>query len=119
MDELPSNLAPPAARQGPGPMPPGMLEALDVAMERRISSAFIGDRRAAGATRSDGRPDDPLGLQRPHGLPNSGPAHIEQASELALGGQLVADMSPAELVREWKSSRVTKPDKSRSRPCGR
>lgn len=48
MDETPSNLAPPAARQGPGPMPPGMLEALDVAMERRISSAFIGDRRAAG-----------------------------------------------------------------------
>ena len=39
---------PPAARQGPGPMPQRLLEALDLVVARRASGALPGDRRAAG-----------------------------------------------------------------------
>jgi uncharacterized protein (DUF58 family) len=41
-------LAPPAARQGPGPMPQPLLEALDLVVAQRASGALPGDRRAAG-----------------------------------------------------------------------
>jgi uncharacterized protein (DUF58 family) len=38
----------PAARQGPGPMPPGVLAAIDLVIARRAAGALPGDRRAAG-----------------------------------------------------------------------
>jgi uncharacterized protein (DUF58 family) len=38
----------PRARQGPGPMPPGLLSSLDLVIARRASGALPGDRRAAG-----------------------------------------------------------------------
>jgi uncharacterized protein (DUF58 family) len=38
----------PAARQGPGRMPAGLVEALDLVIARRASGALPGDRRAAG-----------------------------------------------------------------------
>ena len=41
-------LQPPAARQGPGPMPQALIEALDLVVARRASGALPGDRRAAG-----------------------------------------------------------------------
>jgi uncharacterized protein (DUF58 family) len=41
-------LAPPAARQGPGPMPPALLDALAIAVTQRVAGALPGDRRAAG-----------------------------------------------------------------------
>jgi len=44
----PSALAPPAARQGPGPMPRALVEALDPMITRLISRMLPGDRRAAG-----------------------------------------------------------------------
>jgi uncharacterized protein (DUF58 family) len=41
-------MAPPAARQGPGAMPPALLDALAIAVTQRVAGALPGDRRAAG-----------------------------------------------------------------------
>lgn len=41
-------LAPPAARQGPGPVPAPLVEALELALARRAARRQPGDRRAAG-----------------------------------------------------------------------
>jgi len=41
-------LAPPAARQGPGPVPPALVQALELALARRAGRALPGDRRAPG-----------------------------------------------------------------------
>ncbi|MGO9791834.1 MAG: DUF58 domain-containing protein [Solirubrobacteraceae bacterium] len=41
-------LAPPAARQGPGPLAAPLLDALDVAVNRLVARMLPGDRRAAG-----------------------------------------------------------------------
>src|SRR3954469_11073888 len=38
----------PAARQGPGAMPPALLDALAIAVTQRVAGALPGDRRAAG-----------------------------------------------------------------------
>jgi uncharacterized protein (DUF58 family) len=43
-----ATLAPPAARQGPGPMPQALIEAIDVLITRMIARTLPGDRRAAG-----------------------------------------------------------------------
>jgi uncharacterized protein (DUF58 family) len=41
-------LEPPAARQGPGPLPQPLIEALDYALSRLVSRTLPGDRRASG-----------------------------------------------------------------------
>ena len=41
-------LAPPAARQGPGPIAQPLIEALDLAVNRLVARTLPGDRRAAG-----------------------------------------------------------------------
>jgi len=41
-------LEPPAARQGPGPLPQPMIEALDLSIRRLVAKMLPGDRRAAG-----------------------------------------------------------------------
>ena len=41
-------LEPPAARQGPGPMAPSLIEAMDLALNRVVTRTLPGDRRAAG-----------------------------------------------------------------------
>jgi uncharacterized protein (DUF58 family) len=41
-------LAPPAARQGPGPLAAPLIEALDLAVNRLVTRTLPGDRRAAG-----------------------------------------------------------------------
>jgi uncharacterized protein (DUF58 family) len=43
-----ATLAPPAARQGPGPMPQALVEAIDVMIARLVARTLPGDRRAAG-----------------------------------------------------------------------
>ncbi|HXE43943.1 MAG TPA: DUF58 domain-containing protein [Conexibacter sp.] len=43
-----SRLRPPAARQGPGPLPHGLIAGLDLVIARRAAGALPGDRRAAG-----------------------------------------------------------------------
>ena len=42
------SVAPPAARQGPGPMPQALVDALELAVARRAARALPGDRRAPG-----------------------------------------------------------------------
>jgi uncharacterized protein (DUF58 family) len=44
----PAPLRPPAARQGPGPIPRPLVDALDIAVNRLVARALPGDRRAAG-----------------------------------------------------------------------
>lgn len=44
----PARLHRPAGRQGPGAIPHGLLESLDLIVARRASGALPGDRRAAG-----------------------------------------------------------------------
>jgi uncharacterized protein (DUF58 family) len=44
----PAALQPPAARQGPGPIPRPLVDALDLAVNRLVARALPGDRRAAG-----------------------------------------------------------------------
>src|SRR3954451_22126236 len=41
-------LVPPAARQGPGPMPTPMVDSLNVLLTRRVNRSPPGDRRAGG-----------------------------------------------------------------------
>jgi uncharacterized protein (DUF58 family) len=43
-----TTLRPPAGRQGPGPIPHGLLASLDLVIARRAAGALPGDRRAAG-----------------------------------------------------------------------
>jgi uncharacterized protein (DUF58 family) len=43
-----TSLQPPAARQGPGPVPPALVQALELALARRAGRALPGDRRAPG-----------------------------------------------------------------------
>jgi uncharacterized protein (DUF58 family) len=43
-----SPLSPPAGRQGPGPIPRQLIEALDLVVARRAAGPLSGDRRAAG-----------------------------------------------------------------------
>jgi uncharacterized protein (DUF58 family) len=42
------SLVPPAARQGPGPMPGPIVESLSVLLTRRVARSLPGDQRAAG-----------------------------------------------------------------------
>ncbi|MBS1869185.1 MAG: DUF58 domain-containing protein [Actinobacteria bacterium] len=44
----PPLLRPPAGRQGPGPLPHGLIAGLDLVIARRAAGALPGDRRAAG-----------------------------------------------------------------------
>jgi len=44
----PPPLRPPAGRQGPGPLPHGLIAGLDLVIARRAAGALPGDRRAAG-----------------------------------------------------------------------
>ena len=44
----PGTLRPPDARQGPGPIPHALLDALDVAIQRLIARTLAGSRRATG-----------------------------------------------------------------------
>lgn len=44
----PGALTTPAARQGPGPMPDALVEALDLVVTRRVARGLPGDRRAPG-----------------------------------------------------------------------
>jgi uncharacterized protein (DUF58 family) len=43
-----ATLAPPAARQGPGPLAQPLIDALDLAVNRLVARTLPGDRRAAG-----------------------------------------------------------------------
>ncbi len=44
----PALLEPPAARQGPGPVPQALVDALDIGVNRLVARTLPGDRRASG-----------------------------------------------------------------------
>ncbi len=74
-------LQPPAARQGPGPIPQPLIDALDVAITRRLAHTLPGDRRAAGVG---------LGVElaqlRPY-VVGDDVRHIDAAATARTGGQ--------------------------------
>lgn len=74
-------LQPPAARQGPGPIPQPLIDALDVAVIRLLSRTLPGDRRAAGVG---------VGLElaqvRPYKVGDD-VRHIDPAATARSGGQ--------------------------------
>jgi uncharacterized protein (DUF58 family) len=96
-------LAPPAARQGPGPIAQPLIEALDVAVNRLVARALPGDRRAAGVglgtelaqlrpyeIGDDVRHIDPAATAR------TGQPHIRMhVPERALTTWIVLDVSPS------------------------
>ncbi len=96
-------LAPPAARQGPGPLPRQMVEALEVAVNRLVARTLPGDRRAAGVglgtelaqlrpyeIGDDARRLDPAATAR------TGVPHVRlHVPERALTTWVVLDVSPS------------------------
>lgn len=96
-------LAPPAARQGPGPLPEPLIEALDVAVGRLVARRLPGDRRASGVGAGtelaqlrayeigdDVRHIDPAATAR------TGQPHVRaHVPERALTTWIVIDVSPS------------------------
>ncbi len=96
-------LEPPAARQGPGPLPQPLIDALDVAVSRLIARMLPGDRRAAGVgvgtelaqlrpyeIGDDVRHIDPAATAR------TGQPHVRlHVPERALTTWIVLDVSPS------------------------
>jgi uncharacterized protein (DUF58 family) len=99
----PAAIRPPDGRQGPGPMPGALLQALDFALARRAGGALPGDHRAPGAgagtelvqlrpyqVGDDVRQLDPAATAR------TGVPHVRlQVPERALTTWLVLDVSPS------------------------
>jgi uncharacterized protein (DUF58 family) len=97
-------LAPPAARQGPGPMPQPLIDGLGVAVNRLIARTLPGERRAAGVgiglelaqlrpyrVGDDVRHIDPAATARSGGQP-----HVRlHLPERALTTWIVLDVSPS------------------------
>lgn len=97
-------LQPPAARQGPGPIPQQLIDALDVAVNRLLSRTLPGERRAAGVglgmelaqirayeVGDDVRHIDPAATARSAGQP-----HIRlHVPERALTTWILLDLSPS------------------------
>jgi uncharacterized protein (DUF58 family) len=98
-----TQLQPPAARQGPGPLPQPLIEALDVAISRLVARMLPGDRRAAGVgvgtelaqlrtyeIGDDVRHIDPAATAR------TGQPHVRMhVPERALTTWIVLDVSPS------------------------
>jgi uncharacterized protein (DUF58 family) len=96
-------LQPPAARQGPGPLPQPLIDALDVAVTRLVGRMLPGDRRAAGVgvgtelaqlrpyeIGDDVRHIDPAATAR------TGQPHVRRhVPERALTTWIVLDVSPS------------------------
>ncbi len=96
-------LRPPAARQGPGPLPQPLVDALDVAVSRLVARTLPGDRRAAGVgvgtELAQLRPyeigDDVRHID-PSATARTGQAHVRMhVPERALTTWIVLDLSPS------------------------
>jgi uncharacterized protein (DUF58 family) len=96
-------LAPPAARQGPGPLAQPLIEALDLALSRLVARTLPGDRRAIGIG-----PGTELAQLRPYEVGDdvryidaaatarTGQAHVRlHVPERALTTWIVLDVSPS------------------------
>jgi uncharacterized protein (DUF58 family) len=98
-----SLLEPPAARQGPGPLPTPLIEAIDVAISRLVARMLPGDRRAAGVgvgiELAQLRPyevGDDVRYIDPAATARTGQPHVRlHVPERALTTWIVLDVSPS------------------------
>ena len=96
-------LHPPAGRQGPGPLPAGLVDALDLAMARRASGVLPGERRAPGVGAGTElfqlrpyEPGDDVRQLDAAASARTGIPHVRlQVPERALTTWLVLDVSPS------------------------
>jgi len=96
-------LDPPAGRQGPGPIPQQLIDALDLAVSRLVARTLPGDRRAAGVglgtELAQLRPyeigDDVRHIE-PSATARTGQPHVRlHVPERALTTWIVLDVSPS------------------------
>ncbi len=97
VDERVSNavLAPPAARQGPGPIPQPLVEALDLAVNRLVARTLPGDRRAAGVGLGT-----ELAQLRPYEIGDD-VRHIDAAASARTGAPHVRLHVPERALTTW------------------
>jgi len=90
-----SLLAPPLARQGPGPIAPQLIEALDVAVSRLVARTLPGDRRAAGVGAGT-----ELAQLRPYELGDD-VRHVDPAASARTGQVHVRQHVPERTLTTW------------------
>jgi uncharacterized protein (DUF58 family) len=96
-------LAPAAARQGPGPVPGALVEALDLAFVRRTGGLLAGEHRATGvgsgtelAQLRPYQPGDDVRQLDPASTARTGIPHVrQQVPERLLTTWLLVDLSPS------------------------
>jgi len=88
-------LAPPPGRQGPGPLPGALVEALDLVLARRAAGLFPGERRAAG--RGDGTE---LAQVRPYQVGDD-VRRLDAAASARTGVPHVRDHVPERTLTTW------------------
>jgi len=100
---MPLTLVPPAARQGPGPMPAAMVDTLSVLLTRRVARSLPGDQRAAGvgagtelAQLRPYRVGDDVRQIDPTATARTGEPHVRvHVPERTLTTWVVLDLSPS------------------------
>ncbi|HZN90841.1 MAG TPA: DUF58 domain-containing protein [Thermoleophilaceae bacterium] len=98
-----ATLAPAAARQGPGPVPGALVEALDLAFVRRTGGVLAGEHRATGvgsgtelAQLRPYQPGDDVRQLDPASTARTGIPHVrQQVPERLLTTWLLVDLSPS------------------------
>jgi uncharacterized protein (DUF58 family) len=98
-----SFLQPPAGRQGPGPVPGALVEALDLAFVRRVGGVSAGEHRGAGvgsgtelAQLRPYQPGDDVRQLDPSATARTGIPHVrQQVPERLLTTWLAVDVSPS------------------------
>jgi uncharacterized protein (DUF58 family) len=88
-------LAPPAARQGPGPIAQPVIDALDLALNRLVARSLPGDRRAAGVGLGT-----ELAQLRPYELGDD-VRHIDAAASARTGSPHVRLHVPERALTTW------------------
>jgi uncharacterized protein (DUF58 family) len=88
-------LAPPAARQGPGPIAQPVIDALDLALNRLVARSLPGDRRAAGVGLGT-----ELAQLRPYELGDE-VRHIDAAASARTGSPHVRLHVPERAITTW------------------
>lgn len=91
----PMRLEVPVARQGPGPMPAAVIDALDVAVNRLVSRSLPGSRRASGVG-----PGLELAQIRPY-EPGDDVRHIDPAASARTGSLHVRLHVPDRALTTW------------------
>ena len=110
-------LAPPAGRQGPGPIPGALVEALDLAFVRRAGGVSAGEHRGSGvgsgtelAQLRPYQPGDDVRQLDPSATARTGIPHVrQQVPERMLTTWMALDVSPSMAFGPPTVSRATSP----------